>query len=94
MGTGERDRLRADQQVPGRQSGSPGNERLTAMTGAFVLVLFVAECLALLGAENLLTLRVWPGVPGHKHHGSFGVKDLEGRACSCPWTWRGSGADG
>lgn len=131
MGTGKRDRLRADHQVPGRRPGSPGNERLTAMTGAFVLVLFIAESLTLLRAGTLLTLRVspgmlligpdpppvfpglarrrhhrpglvgpqapgviWPGVPCHKHHGSFGVKDLEGRACGCPWTWRGSGAGG
>jgi hypothetical protein len=80
--------------VPGRRPGSRGNERLTAMTGAFVLVPFISECLTLIRVGNLLTLRVLPGIPCRKHQGSFGVKDLEGRACSCPWTWRGSGAGG
>jgi hypothetical protein len=39
-----------------------GNERLTAMTGAVLLVLFVAECLTLLNIGNLLTLHVFLGM--------------------------------
>ena len=38
------------------------NERLTAMTGAVLLVLFVAECLTLLNIGNLLTLHVFLGM--------------------------------
>jgi hypothetical protein len=40
-----------------------GNERLTAMTGAVLLVLFVAECLTLLNLGNLLTLHVFLIIP-------------------------------
>ncbi len=39
-----------------------GNERLTAMTGAVLLVLFVAECFTLLNLGNLLTLHVFLGM--------------------------------
>jgi hypothetical protein len=39
-----------------------GNERLTAMTGAVLLVLFIAECLTLLNIGNLLTLHVFLGM--------------------------------
>jgi hypothetical protein len=39
-----------------------GNQRLTAMTGAVLLVLFVAECLTLLKLGRLLTLHVFLGM--------------------------------
>jgi hypothetical protein len=39
-----------------------GNERLTAMTGAVLLVLFAAECLTLLNLGNLLTLHFFLGM--------------------------------
>jgi len=39
-----------------------GNERLTAVTGAVLLVLFAAECLTLLDIGNLLTLHVFLGM--------------------------------
>jgi hypothetical protein len=38
-----------------------GNERLTAMTGAVLLVLFIAECLTLLNLGDMLTLHVFLG---------------------------------
>ena len=38
-----------------RRPGPRGNERLTAMTGSVLLVLFIAECLTLLSMGNLLT---------------------------------------
>jgi hypothetical protein len=48
---------------PTRPTADPaGNERLTAMTGAVLLVLFVAECLTLLNLGNLLTLHVFLGM--------------------------------
>jgi hypothetical protein len=39
-----------------------GNERLTAMTGAVLLVLFAAECLTLLNLGQLLTLHFFLGM--------------------------------
>jgi hypothetical protein len=45
-----------------RHADPAGNERLTAMTGAVLLVLFVAECLTLLNIGNLLTLHVFLGM--------------------------------
>jgi hypothetical protein len=39
-----------------------GNERLTAMTGAVLLVLFAAECLTLLNMGHFLTLHVFLGM--------------------------------
>src|ERR1700733_15025693 len=45
-----------------RPADPAGNERLTAMTGAVLLVLFVAECLTLLNIGNLLTLHVFLGI--------------------------------
>jgi hypothetical protein len=45
-----------------RQPGPRGNERLTAMTGSVLLVLFIAECLTLLSMGNLLTLHVFLGM--------------------------------
>jgi hypothetical protein len=47
---------------PTRRADPGGNERLTAMTGAVLLVLFVAECLTLLNIGNLLTLHVFLGM--------------------------------
>ncbi len=47
---------------PARRADPTGNERLTAMTGAVLLVLFVAECLTLLNIGNLLTLHVFLGM--------------------------------
>lgn len=47
---------------PTRPTDPAGNERLTAMTGAVLLVLFVAECLTLLNLGNLLTLHVFLGM--------------------------------
>jgi hypothetical protein len=45
-----------------RRDDPAGNERLTAMTGAVLLVLFAAECLTLLNLGNLLTLHVFLGL--------------------------------
>ena len=45
-----------------RHADPAGNERLTAMTGTVLLVLFVAECLTLLNIGNLLTLHVFLGM--------------------------------
>jgi hypothetical protein len=47
---------------PTRRAGPAGNERLTAMTGAVLLVLFAAECLTLLNIGHLLTLHVFLGM--------------------------------
>jgi hypothetical protein len=47
---------------PASRADPAGNERLTAMTGAVLLVLFVAECLTLLNIGNLLTLHVFLGM--------------------------------
>jgi hypothetical protein len=47
---------------PTRLTDPAGNERLTAMTGAVLLVLFVAECLTLLNMGNMLTLHVFLGM--------------------------------
>ncbi len=49
-------------QEPTRRADPAGNGRLTAMTGAVLLVLFVAECLTLLNIGNLLTLHVFLGM--------------------------------
>lgn len=47
---------------PSLQASPGGNQRLTAMTGAVLLVLFVAECLTLLNIGNYLTLHVFLGM--------------------------------
>jgi hypothetical protein len=47
---------------PARHADPAGNERLTAMTGTVLLVLFVAECLTLLNIGNYLTLHVFLGM--------------------------------
>ena len=46
MGTGERGRLRADHQMAVRLPDPRGNERLTAMTGAVLVVQVEADDLA------------------------------------------------
>jgi hypothetical protein len=50
------------EQDPTRRADPAGNERLTAMTGAVLLVLFVAECLTLLNVGHYLTLHVFLGM--------------------------------
>jgi hypothetical protein len=45
-----------------RRADPAGNERLTAMTGAVLLVLFAAECLTLLNIGHYLTLHVFLGM--------------------------------
>jgi hypothetical protein len=47
---------------PGQRANPAGNERLTAMTGAVLLVLFVVECLTLLNLGKLLTLHFFLGM--------------------------------
>ena len=47
---------------PAGHADPAGNERLTAMTGAVLLVLFAAECLTLLNIGHLLTLHVFLGM--------------------------------
>jgi hypothetical protein len=47
---------------PGPHANPAGNERLTAMTGAVLLVLFVAECFTLLNLGKLLTLHFFLGM--------------------------------
>jgi hypothetical protein len=48
--------------VPVSKGADPrGNERLTAMTGAVLLVLFIAECLTLLNLGGFLTVHVFLG---------------------------------
>jgi hypothetical protein len=47
---------------PARGADPAGNERLTAMTGAVLLVLFAAECFTLLDMGKYLTLHVFLGL--------------------------------
>jgi hypothetical protein len=47
---------------PGRSGGTAGNERLTAMTGAALLVLFAAEGVTILSVRGLLTLHFFVGM--------------------------------
>jgi hypothetical protein len=47
---------------PGQRANPAGNERLTAMTGVVLLVLFAAECLTLLNLGQLLTLHFFLGM--------------------------------
>jgi hypothetical protein len=49
-------------QEPVRRADPAGNERLTAMTGSVLLVLFAAECFTLLELGRLLTLHVFLGM--------------------------------
>lgn len=48
--------------LPERDSGPQGNERLTAITGAVLLVLFTVESLTALSLGNLLTLHFFLGM--------------------------------
>jgi hypothetical protein len=45
-----------------RSGGAEGNERLTAMTGAVLLVLLAVECYTVLSIGRLLTLHVFLGM--------------------------------
>ena len=45
-----------------RRDGTEGNERLTAMTGAVLLILLLVECYTLLSLGRLLTLHVFLGM--------------------------------
>ena len=47
---------------PAAGANPAGNQRLTAMTGAVLLVLFVAECLTIFSLQRLLTLHVFLGM--------------------------------
>ena len=48
--------------APSRSGGAAGNERLTAMTGAVLLVLLLVECYTILKIGRLLTLHVFLGM--------------------------------
>jgi hypothetical protein len=45
-----------------RPDGAEGNERLTAMTGAVLLILLLVECYTILQLGHLLTLHVFLGM--------------------------------
>jgi len=62
MTTGERERQQARHAATPHLPDPRGNQRLTAMTGAVLLVLFIAECLTLLSLGKLLTLHVFLGM--------------------------------
>jgi len=62
MRTDEEDGLQVSELSTGPRPDPGGNERLTAMTGAVLLVLFIAECLTLLSIGRLLTLHVFLGM--------------------------------
>jgi hypothetical protein len=54
-----------EREIGGKQARAAdpaGNQRLTAMTGAVLLVLFIAECLTLLRLGRLLTVHVFLGM--------------------------------
>ena len=48
-------------EVPDSSGGAAGNERLTAMTGAVLLILLAAEGVTILGRHHLLTLHFFLG---------------------------------
>jgi hypothetical protein len=48
--------------APSRTGGPQGNERLTAMTGAVLLILLLVECYTVLSIGRLLTLHVFLGM--------------------------------
>jgi hypothetical protein len=48
--------------APSRSGGAEGNERLTAMTGAVLLILLAVECYTVLRIGHLLTLHVFLGM--------------------------------
>jgi hypothetical protein len=45
-----------------RSGGAEGNERLTVMTGAVLLILLAVECYTILRIGRLLTLHVFLGM--------------------------------
>src|SRR5271170_1546094 len=53
---------RSPRQGPARSGGAEGNERLTAMTGAVLLILLAIECYTILRIGRLLTLHVFLGM--------------------------------
>ncbi len=53
---------RVSQSEPGRSGGAEGNERLTAMTGAVLLVLLAAEGFTILSLRQLLTPHFFIGM--------------------------------
>jgi hypothetical protein len=55
-------RERETQAERARSANPAGNQRLTAMTGAVLLVLFVAECLTIFHLQRWLTLHVFLGM--------------------------------
>jgi hypothetical protein len=57
-----RRRRRGTGDVAGRTGGAEGNERLTAMTGAVLLVLFAAEGITIASVHKLLTLHFFVGM--------------------------------
>lgn len=57
-----RHRRRGLGDVAGRTGGAEGNERLTAMTGAVLLVLFAAEGITIATVHKLLTLHFFIGM--------------------------------
>jgi hypothetical protein len=57
-----RRRRRGTGGVAGRTGGAEGNERLTAMTGAVLLVLFAAEGITIASVHKLLTLHFFIGM--------------------------------
>jgi hypothetical protein len=52
----------SDQPVPDRTGGADGNERLTAATGAVLLVLFAAEGFTILSIHQLITVHFFLGM--------------------------------
>jgi len=53
---------RGRRQAARRSGGAEGNERLTAMTGAVLLILLAVECYTILRIGRLLTLHVFLGM--------------------------------
>src|SRR6202167_3351809 len=53
---------RSPRQGPARSGGAEGNERLTAMAGAVLLILLAVECYTILRIGRLLTLHVFLGM--------------------------------
>ena len=54
--------VRQASQAAPRSGAAEGNERLTAMTGAVLLVLFAAEGITILSVHQLLTLHFFVGM--------------------------------
>ncbi|HEY6296251.1 MAG TPA: hypothetical protein VIX15_11350 [Streptosporangiaceae bacterium] len=62
MTTGEQERQQGRHAATNHLPDPRGNERLTAMTGAVLLVLFLAECFTVLSVGHYLTLHVFLGM--------------------------------